>query len=74
MGCAEPFRDDIPFESRIKCLPDEDLLEIWAESQQIETMLADKLPGCFMPTHNFEALIVHELSLRACRKPEVKLT
>lgn len=68
MGSAEPFGDDMPFESKIKCLPDEDLLEIWAESQQIETMLAENLPGCYIPEQNFEALIVHELSLRACSR------
>lgn len=68
MGSAEPFGDNIPLEARIKCLPDEDLLEIWAESQQIETILAENLPGCVAPSQSFEALIVHELSLRACQR------
>lgn len=68
MGSAEPFEEEIPLEHKIKCLPDEDLLEIWEESQQLETMLAASIPGCEFPAQNFETVIAHELSLRACRR------
>ena len=68
MGCATPFQDDLPFEEKVKCLADEELLEIWAESQQIEVMLASSLPrGCYA-TPNVEKVIVDELTARTGRR------
>lgn len=67
MGRAEPFEEDIPFEKKIKCLPDEDLMDVWLESQQIEAMLDASAPGHDFPGQSFEAVIIHELSLRACK-------
>lgn len=68
MGSAEPFEDDASFETKIKCLPDEDLLDVWLESQQIEALLDASSPGHDFPGQSFETVIVHELRLRACRK------
>lgn len=68
MGTAEPFDENIPLESKLKCLPDEDLLDVWLESQQIEAMLDANLPWHDFPGENFEAVILQELSLRASRK------
>lgn len=68
MGCIEPFEDDIPFEERLKLLADEELLDVWVESQQLGAMLDDRLPGHEFPRDNFEMLIIHELSLRTGRR------
>lgn len=68
MGCAAPFPDDLPFEEKVKCLADEELIEIWAESQQIESMLNAGLPpGCFI-SQSYEDAIINELAGRAARK------
>lgn len=68
MGSFEPFADDDLFENKVKCLPEEDLLEIWAESQQLETLLDMQAPGHDFPAESFERVIVHELALRATQK------
>lgn len=68
MGSFEPFPDEEPFEDKIRHLPDEDLLEIWEESQQLETMLDMHTPGHEFPAASFEQAIVHELALRATQK------
>lgn len=67
MGSAEPFSEDVSLETKIKCLPDEDLLDVWLESQQLEAMLDLSAPGHDFPGQNFENVIINELSLRACR-------
>lgn len=68
MGSVEPFGDDdVSFETELKNLPDEELLDVWMDTQQIEAMLDASLPGHDFPAQSFESLIVHELRLRACR-------
>lgn len=68
MGSFEPFDADDPFENKVKCLPEEDLLEIWVESQQLETMLNMQAPGHDFNGESFERAIVHELALRVTQK------
>ena len=36
MGSCQPFVDDEPFDKRVKTLADNELLEIWEETQQLE--------------------------------------
>lgn len=68
MGRAMPFSENQPFEEKVKCLADEELLEIWVESQQIEGMINAGLPpGCVIAP-NFEQAIVAELSARLGKK------
>lgn len=74
MGRAEPFDDDLSFEDKVKCLPDEDLLEIWAESQRLETMLDMAAPGHGFPASSYELAIIRELAARAWQKPPERLT
>lgn len=63
-----PFSDDQPFEEKVKCLADEELLEIWAESQQLEGMLNASLPEGSFIAPNLEKAIVDELFTRTGRK------
>ena len=68
MGCAIPFSDDMPFEEKVKCMGDEELVEIWAESQQLEQMItSDFPPGCVI-TPNYEKAIINELMIRSTRR------
>lgn len=67
MGSCEPFPENMPLEAKIKSLPDEDLLEMWAESQMLEQMVATQLPAGYMMNSGFEQAIIQELSLRASR-------
>lgn len=71
MGSMEPFEDNVPLELKLKCLPDEDLLDVWVESQQIEALLDANMPGHDFPGGSFESVIVHELCLRASRKQNI---
>lgn len=68
MGCAIPFSDDLPFEQKVKCMGDDELLEIWAESQQLEQMINSELPhGCII-SPDYEKAIINELTIRASKK------
>lgn len=68
MGSLIPFDDDLPFEEKVKCLADDELLEIWAESQQVENMLNSRYPATFTPAIDYEKAIVNELFARSGRK------
>ena len=68
MGTAAPFADEDSFEEKVKCLPDEDLLTIWVESQELAAMLDNNTPGHDFPAANFEKAIVHELERRTSWK------
>lgn len=72
MGAAEPFDENDSLEKKFKCLPDEDLLEIWAESQALENMLNRQAPGHDFPGSSFEEAIVHELALRTSQRLSTK--
>lgn len=67
-----PFEDNEPFEEKVKCLADEELLEIWAESQRIECMLSADFPGSQMSGPNYEKVIIHELTMRKTRQLAAK--
>ena len=58
MGSCQPFVDDEPFDKRVKTLADNELLEIWEETQ-MQTDLA--------MAPEYERLIVSELQLRSNR-------
>lgn len=68
MGSFEEFEDAEPFEDKIRRLTEEDLLEIWEESQELETMLNIQAPGHGFPGASFEQAIVRELALRTTLK------
>ncbi len=68
MGTAFPFNDDLPFEEKVKCFEDQELLEIWEESQEMESMLAQNLSPDMLNSAYFEQAIIHELTIRLGRR------
>ncbi len=68
MGSCIPFTDDEPFSKRVKTLADDELLEIWEETQQIESMLQTALQANLEIAPDYERAIVAELTLRASRR------
>ncbi|WP_300908074.1 hypothetical protein [uncultured Desulfovibrio sp.] len=68
MGSFIPFSDEEPFVKRVKSLADDELLEIWEETQQIESLLCTEFQTDISFAPDYEKVIVQELRLRSCRK------
>ncbi|WP_297828497.1 hypothetical protein [uncultured Desulfovibrio sp.] len=68
MGSFIPFSDEEPFVKRVKSLADDELLEIWEETQQIESLLCTEFQTDLSFAPDYEKVIVQELRLRSCRK------
>lgn len=68
MGSFIPFSDEEPFVKRVKSLADDELLEIWEETQQIESLLCTEFQTELSIAPDYEKVIVQELRLRSCRK------
>lgn len=67
MASATPFPDDMPFSQRVKSLADEELLEIWVETQQLEGILSRETGASLPLAPEYERAIVEELCLRSTR-------
>ena len=67
MAQSTPFRDDMPFSQRVKSLADEELLEIWEETQQVEQLLNKEMRTAISLAPEYERAIVEELRLRSTR-------
>lgn len=67
MAQATPFPDDMPFSLRVKSLADEELLEIWEETQQVEQLLNKEMHAAVSIAPEYERTIVEELRLRSTR-------
>lgn len=64
MARRVPMADEASFAVQLKTLADEELLDFWAETQQIENVLRKEfLVG---GNQDYERLIVLELQLRSC--------
>ena len=57
--------DEAPFNIQIKNLADEELLDFWEETQQIESA---EYQQTVVPVQDYERLIVLELQLRSCQR------
>ena len=68
MGSCMPFPDEKPFAERVKNLAEDELLEIWEETQQIECMISAELHTEITIAPDYERLIVEELRLRSSRR------
>lgn len=68
MGSCMPFSDEEPFAERVKSLADDELLEIWEETQQIESLLSTEMHADLSIAPDYEKTIVEELRLRSSRK------
>lgn len=67
MASCIPFDDDMPFASKVKMLEDNELLEVWEETQQLALMLHQQLRTNVPLAPEYEQLIVEELRLRHTR-------
>ncbi len=67
MGYRIPLAEDASFPLQIKNLADEELLDFWAETQQIEGLIRKNLQNV-TPAFDYEQLIVFELQLRSCSR------
>lgn len=69
MGSAFPFEEDESFDRKVKCMADEELLEFWEESQQLENMLnAGAGTNRYVLSPEYERAILNELFLRRTRQ------
>jgi hypothetical protein len=68
MGQRLPLADDTPFLLQIKSLNDNELLDFWAETQHIETMVRNQFERDILFAPDYERLIVLELQLRSCQR------
>lgn len=59
-----PFSEEQPFELRIKSLADDELLDIWVETQELERMLREEWDAELELAPEYERMIIHELQLR----------
>lgn len=64
MGSLAPFGENDSLADKVRCLPDEDLLAIWAQSQELGAFLDNNTREHDFPAANFEKAIVHELEMR----------
>ena len=68
MGSCIPFSDEESFVKRVKSLADDELLEIWEEMQQIESLLCTEFQTDLSLAQDYETVIVEELRLRSGHK------
>lgn len=69
MASRIPFSEDLPFSSRLKSLADDELLDFWEETQQLERMLREEWDAELELAPEYERLIVQELQLRVGKRP-----
>ncbi len=69
----ETMDHEIPFHVEIQVLPDDELLDIWVQTQSIEMMLRTEAGHGVRLMPNYEQLIMHELQMRALKRPRTVL-
>ena len=68
MASCHPFEDYAPFADKVKTLEDDELLEIWEETQQLAGLLSQQIKAELPLAPQYEQLIVAELQLRHGRR------
>lgn len=68
MASCVPFDHDQPFSQCVKSMADDELLEVWEESQHLEHALRRALQADVILTPDLEKTIVEELFLRVGRR------
>lgn len=68
MATRIAFPEDQPFAVRLKSLADDELLDIWEETQELERLLRDEWDAELELAPEYERLIVQELQLRLGRR------
>ena len=64
MGKRLPFSEDISFAKQIKSLADDELLDIWVETQRLEHLILAEWDTVLELAPEYERLIVLELQYR----------
>lgn len=60
--------DSLTVEDQIKTLGDQELLDFWEETQQLERLLTENSGGQQASSLDYERLILTELQLRFCQR------
>ncbi len=68
MASKTVFIEDLPFSARIKSLADDELLDIWEETQELERILREEWNAELELAPEYEKLIIQELQLRISKK------
>lgn len=68
MGHVFPLLTNSLLQERVKTMADDELLEIWEETQQLESMLCNALHTDLALAPDYEKVIVEELFLRSSRR------
>jgi hypothetical protein len=64
MGERLPFSENLSFAKQIKSLADDELLDIWEETQRLEHIMLAEWDSAFELAPEYERLIVLELQYR----------
>ena len=72
MGSCIPFIDEQPFEERVKSLADDELLEIWEETQQLESMLCSALHTDLALAPDYVVETASPTALKAIAEPVLR--
>ena len=64
MGERLPFAENISFAKQLKSLADDELLDIWEETQRLEHIMLAEWDAAFELAPEYERLIVLELQYR----------
>ncbi len=68
MATRTVFTEDIPFSLRLKSLTNDELLDIWAETQELERVLREEWGADVELAFEYEKYIILELRTRCCHK------
>ncbi len=68
MATRTVFTEDIPFSLRLKSLTNDELLDIWAETQELERVLREEWGADVELAFEYEKYIILELRTRCCQK------
>lgn len=68
MGQFFPNDDQFPIEDQIKTLADDELLDFWEETQNLEQGMVEDLHPETPDSLEYERIILQELMLRSCQR------
>ncbi len=68
MATRSVFTEDVPFSLKLKSLTNDELLDIWAETQELERVLREEWGADVELAYEYEKHIILELQARYCKK------
>ncbi len=68
MGQFFPNDDQFPIEDQLKTLADDELLDFWEETQQLEQVTVEDPHPENPDSMEYERIILQELMLRSCMR------